>query len=232
MRQISSVFLLCTVIFASTNIFASTCPIGNPDWYNGSCIDGLVAGSYPYFETDVILEADIKNQKKIKFTAYEDPTRTDSDLKKSDTESLGITDTKFKFSFKEKWDKKTGEWEFSKGHISIFGFTNETGKGPVTLMSADLTGEWAWNGNLIGFNTTGIVCDPAINAWLGGGGCTTDEVVYFSLESGFPSGFPYTDGNFSRSGVAYTSVPLPAAVWLFGSGLLGLAGIARRRKAA
>jgi hypothetical protein len=26
-----------------------------------------------------------------------------------------------------------------------------------------------------------------------------------------------------------TSVPLPAAVWLFGSGLLGLVGIARRK---
>ena len=29
-----------------------------------------------------------------------------------------------------------------------------------------------------------------------------------------------------------SSVPLPAAIWLFGSGLLGLIGIARRRKAA
>ncbi len=31
---------------------------------------------------------------------------------------------------------------------------------------------------------------------------------------------------------ATSEVPVPAAVWLFGSGLVGLAGIARRRKAA
>ncbi len=30
----------------------------------------------------------------------------------------------------------------------------------------------------------------------------------------------------------YTAVPVPAAVWLFGSGLLGLVGIARRKKTA
>ncbi len=30
---------------------------------------------------------------------------------------------------------------------------------------------------------------------------------------------------------AYTVVPVPAAVWLFGSGLLGLVGIARRKRA-
>ena len=32
--------------------------------------------------------------------------------------------------------------------------------------------------------------------------------------------------------VGFNAVPIPAAVWLFGSGLLGLVGVARRKKAA
>lgn len=47
-------------------------------------------------------------------------------------------------------------------------------------------------------------------------------------------GFPLASGGFAE--VIYTPgsvevVPLPAAVWLFGSGLLGLIGVARRKTA-
>ena len=50
-------------------------------------------------------------------------------------------------------------------------------------------------------------------------------------------GFGATSTNYNGSGVFYDNlnfdrvvVPVPAAVWLFGSGLLGLIGIARRKK--
>ncbi|MFC1773858.1 VPLPA-CTERM sorting domain-containing protein [Pseudomonadota bacterium] len=33
------------------------------------------------------------------------------------------------------------------------------------------------------------------------------------------------------SGVVASAVPVPASIWLFGSGLLGLIGIAKRKKA-
>jgi hypothetical protein len=48
----------------------------------------------------------------------------------------------------------------------------------------------------------------------------------------------FTDGQGNKVGSLYSQdisdvaeVPLPAAAWLFGSGLVGLAGIARKRKA-
>jgi hypothetical protein len=50
-------------------------------------------------------------------------------------------------------------------------------------------------------------------------------------------GFSATASNYSPSGIFYdnvsfapTAIPVPAAVWLFGSGLIGLVGVARRRK--
>ncbi|RRQ21596.1 VPLPA-CTERM sorting domain-containing protein [Thiohalobacter thiocyanaticus] len=37
---------------------------------------------------------------------------------------------------------------------------------------------------------------------------------------------------FGHSEASLSAVPVPAAVWLFGSGLAGLVGIARRRRNA
>jgi len=55
------------------------------------------------------------------------------------------------------------------------------------------------------------------------GTVTSDNVQQLSLVASLSS---------SGLSLAPASVPLPAAVWLFGSGLLGLAGIARRKVAA
>jgi len=41
---------------------------------------------------------------------------------------------------------------------------------------------------------------------------------------------PVSGGSLFWDDVSLTAVPVPAAVWLFGSGLLGLVGVARRRR--
>jgi hypothetical protein len=60
---------------------------------------------------------------------------------------------------------------------------------------------------------SGLWTSPANLVWFGPVSTTGTSDAHFEL-------------------VSFTAVPVPAAVWLFGSGLLGLAGIARPGKAA
>jgi len=113
---------------------------------------------------------------------------------------------------------------FQSGSVKIEGKINSLGIGTTqTLMTANLTAFAKGYGNyVLGFNTSNIVCNPLINAYSQ---CTTAESVYIALSKSFNF---KTD--FKSNGYALTSVPIPAAAWLFGSGLLGLVGIARRKK--
>jgi len=62
-----------------------------------------------------------------------------------------------------------------------------------------------------------------------------NEAWFFNFVNGKQNSAPESNVNFAwavLTGGSHLVVPVPAAVWLFGSGLLGLIGIARRRKAA
>lgn len=93
-------------------------------------------------------------------------------------------------------------------------------------------GSGAWNGNAEGVAeiTCGVDCTN---------GDTYNLMYSATVPAGDPSGFGgvayYLNLAGTISGGDITApavIPVPAAVWLLGSGLIGLVGVARRKKAA
>jgi hypothetical protein len=69
--------------------------------------------------------------------------------------------------------------------------------------------------------------EPGIDLLIGGTNyCPASGLIF--------SDATYTDGSTGNAATmgSWSVVPIPAAAWLFGSGLLGLIGVARRKKAA
>jgi hypothetical protein len=66
-----------------------------------------------------------------------------------------------------------------------------------------------------------------------GTGCTADTYLFENLEELTYAYFTLTQLNIGEiltiSHITTAAVPVPAAAWLFGSALLGLVGVARRR---
>lgn len=141
-----------------------------------------------------------------------------------------------------------------RGEIPGLGITKKPGRKLPKLFKAKLEGGWTLSadGKLLGFNTTGKVkkkdgvkvnqglfCHEAIALLVT---CTDAESVYLALENALTDATPgetfKTDATavttpgetFKIDAAAVTTVPIPAAAWLFGSGLLCLAGMARKRR--
>jgi hypothetical protein len=113
------------------------------------------------------------------------------------------------------------------------GFTLPLGPSPVATKSTNAIGCEALtlatqtNAYTIVRNNTNIgMCDTSTDDGVGGSPMSS------AAFSNHNANFDITDIHFDSFYQTPTEVPVPAAVWLFGSGLLGLVGIARRKKKA
>lgn len=86
------------------------------------------------------------------------------------------------------------------------------GFGPAPAVATTTT----WDVTQVGTNLSFVTLDGDANGYYG----TSFTNIFGTIG-------PVMDGTAMGS---VSAVPVPAAVWLFGSGLLGLAGVARRRK--
>ena len=127
--------------------------------------------------------------------------------------------------------------------------TGSAGTGSATMTLDTITNLFSWNVGWSGLvNETaahfhgralpsenagvqvniGIAANPAIGSSTLSDAQETDLLAglwYINIHTAaFPAGE-------IRGQVQISTVPIPAAAWLFGSGLLGLVGIARRKKA-
>ncbi|MFQ5643500.1 MAG: VPLPA-CTERM sorting domain-containing protein [Thiogranum sp.] len=103
---------------------------------------------------------------------------------------------------------------------------SEDGNGNATL---NLAWSVAWNGlTNIPMVATSPVAISCSTASCSDSSLYTLDATYHVAGAGFTS-VAYTlhlEGHITST----SAVPVPAAAWLFGSGLMGLAGVARRRK--
>jgi hypothetical protein len=102
------------------------------------------------------------------------------------------------------------------GNLFNFGFGGEDAAGIFEFEIDTLGGDMAAFGDAL---QGGVIAGPTLDSSYGGD--------WDPLLDNNPA---FWQQSFTASGNVDTYVPLPAAVWLFGSGLLGLAGFARRKK--
>jgi len=223
-KSIAIAGVMSLLAFGSTSSFAysTSCPDGGAGPLNGCVLPDLVDGSYPYVVNGVSVDY---NGKKLDKKGYFD-IKAKSVKHSVGTLAVGQLDQYDIEKFKFKLKARGYEDGSAEGGLKISGKID----GQKIKITADLNpekktpGVWdSSDGMLWGFNTYNIEC-KGLEAYAD---CTKNEVVFLNLYNaiGPDSGFP----KISTVGTAVTSVPLPAATWLLGSGLLALITVSRRR---
>ncbi|MFC1772595.1 hypothetical protein ACFL3A_04485 [Pseudomonadota bacterium] len=138
--------------------------------------------------------------------------------------------------------------------IGTFSFSDAiipSGGGTVGQLNLFVGLDFTWNGisydqtmantGLLSFDAAGNLTEAVFGTDCFAGGCNLsfpENAWVFIYPNGLPWNFAYktaaTTGDDAFFGVStgFAAVPLPATVWLFSSGLLGLIGLSRGNKAA
>lgn len=101
------------------------------------------------------------------------------------------------------------------------------GSDPIFVFSGREVGTGRYHPALFQLNSNGTGSTRNSNN-SGGTNPSSGEVVDVDFGEEYITDLTFDPGQLTLA----AAVPVPAAVWLFGSGLLGLIGIARRKKAA
>ena len=220
------VSLLGMLALGSTGGFAYTtsCPDGSYP-LNGCTLPGVVDGSHPYF--DNVVSVDYKGNKLEKKGYFDIKARgiSNSSAMLVNGEAVySINKPNFNMNARVDEGGSYGKLKLS-GVIEGSKFKVTANLNPGGLHDKSSRGAWASSADsmLWGFNTYDIKC----KGLEGIVDCTENEVVFLNLLSAIGPDSPGAFHNVSTAGKAITSVPLPAAAWLFASGLLGLTGISR-----
>ena len=161
-------------------------------------------------------------------TPYFNGDLTDTQCDITEVEAvLGITvDESLIEGSKTNWDDVNNVWnqdENALGTLTITDFMNTTGTWELTGATEPLFFVEKYDGGYDIYTYMGGGISPFSDSWDGANRGTTGALC---ATAGGDINCKATTSHLSVYGV----VPVPAAVWLFGSGLLGLVGIARKRR--
>lgn len=92
----------------------------------------------------------------------------------------------------------------------------------------ELKGSGATRTNLLTFTISGVSGDTPFSYATGADYLHNGSTEFFAAHVGSFDAYPY--GTSSAWLAGSTAVPVPAALWLLGSGLIGLVAVARRRQ--
>ncbi|MEN8206519.1 MAG: VPLPA-CTERM sorting domain-containing protein [Pseudomonadota bacterium] len=198
---------------------------------------GIDPVSWTNFENDVKVKVIKKGKKGSKGTMLKVTGRKGSGhfFNIEPTDNLSIKGSVYKLTARFDTGGKLLIGKQSK--VTINGtIRTEEGKVSGRLLAARL-GDllngpgYALTDTLIGFKTHGLKCHAVIES-ISPGACEGGESAYVSLHKRLDDVTKkYKSAGLAVTGSAETkAVPVPAAAWLFGTGLLGLTGVGRRRK--